>query len=110
MAFETHWVKWRAVAESCSQRSLDSGIGRHMTTANVARDIVEIFERHGKWREAEASRLLGLSSQKRDQEVLVTQGNDQTLDRLRYQPGKEMVQYWGFSYGELSTENPYLQS
>lgn len=99
MAFETHWVKTRAMADSCSRRSLQNGIGRHMTTANVARDIVEIFERHGQWREKEASRLLASPVGKASQVVMKNDGTDQTFARLRYRPGQEMIQYWGFSYG-----------
>ena len=39
------------------------GVGKHMATASVARDIVEIFERHGEWREEEARRLVAETNQ-----------------------------------------------
>lgn len=62
----------------------------HMDTAPVARDVIEIFERHGEWREAEAKRLLNSMS-------LTTEADRSAVEvRTAYQPGQEMVQYWGF--------------
>ncbi|KAK3722014.1 hypothetical protein LTR37_002830 [Vermiconidia calcicola] len=52
------WASKRALAEGCSKKAAEEGIAKYMATASVARDIVEIFERHGEWREAEARRLL----------------------------------------------------
>ena len=71
-----------------------------MSTAPVARDIVEIFERHGEWREAEARRLV-------HSQGVRTSANEaaDTFDRTMYKHGEEMVQYWGF----VSSEPP-LQS
>ncbi|CAD0107862.1 unnamed protein product [Aureobasidium uvarum] len=85
------WTTYRTLADSCSKRAIEAGIGEHMSTTSVARDIVEIVERHGEWREQEASRLLTSS------------GNSENdlLDHVKYQPGKEMVQYWGVSYGTV---------
>ena len=62
----------------------------HMDTAAVARDVIEIFERHGEWREAEGKRLLKSMSSASDEEKRDIEA------RTAYQPGKEMVQYWGF--------------
>lgn len=61
----------------------------HMDTAPVARDIIEIFERHGEWREKEADRLLR-GTETSPNEV------SETTARTMYRPGEEMVQYWGF--------------
>ena len=66
-----------------------------MSTAPVARDIVEIFERHGEWREREGKRLLDLdrtstSEQKQDM-----------LHRTAWYKNQELLQYWGFSYGSV---------
>ena len=66
----------------------------HVSTAPVARDIVEIFERHGQWREDEAKRLLAsleglLSPNSRKNKADI-------LQRTAYKPGQEMLQYWGF--------------
>ncbi|OQO10087.1 hypothetical protein B0A48_04443 [Cryoendolithus antarcticus] len=59
-----------------SDTSFDNGIAKHVSTAAVARDIVEIFERHASERRA-------------------------TLARTVYKKGAEMVQYLGFSYGTI---------
>lgn len=61
----------------------------HMDTAPVARDIIEIFERHGEWREKEAERLLASSK------ISGAEAWD-VRARTAYHPSKEMVQYWGF--------------
>lgn len=105
IAFHNMWAFTRAEAESCSQRAVENvspqfnmmipelttsqGIGMHMNTAPVATDIIEIFERHGEWREAKAARLvktMGATSETEKQEIRA---------RTAYQPGEEMVQYWG---------------
>jgi pimeloyl-ACP methyl ester carboxylesterase len=64
-------------------------------TAPVARDIVEIFERHGEWREHEARRLLALTTS------MPTADRDTVLERSLYRKGAERIQYWGFSYGTV---------
>lgn len=89
--FTSLWTSYRTLADSCSKRAIKAGIGEHMSTTSVARDIVEISEKHGEWREQEARKLLSNSGQA-----------DRDLpDHVRYQPGKDMVQYWGFSYGSV---------
>ncbi|KAG9756878.1 hypothetical protein KCU73_g4695, partial [Aureobasidium melanogenum] len=45
-AFTSFWTSVRTLADSCSKRAIEAGIGEHMSTTSVARDIVEIFERH----------------------------------------------------------------
>jgi hypothetical protein len=65
-----------------------------MSTAPVARDIIEIFERHGEWREQEARRLL--SSANTPLHSLSNKEKKEILSRAAYKPGKEMMQYWGF--------------
>ncbi len=59
-----------------------------MSTAPVARDIIEIFERHGQWRDAEARRLVSLDT------TLSSAEKESILQRTEYRPGQEMVQYW----------------
>ena len=102
-SFDTHWARMRALASGCSKRALDSGIGEYMSTASVARDIIEIVERHGEWREAEARRLLLQSSPllRGTQKPLTTEADVEILERVRHKLGKEMVHYWGFSYGTV---------
>lgn len=68
-----------------------------MDTAPVARDIIEIFEQHGIWREKEAQRLLAAPSLA----TLSSAEKDAIAVRTAYQKDKEMVQYWGFSYGTV---------
>lgn len=75
--------------------TIAKGIGMHMDTAPVARDIVEIFERHGEWREVEAQRLMMSMGSFKDAAA------QETAVRTAYRPGEEMVQYWGFSYGSI---------
>lgn len=64
-----------------------------MSTAPVARDIIEIFERHGEWREKEADRLVGFGDI-----AMGAPSSEQTniVERTRHKVGEEMVQYWGF--------------
>lgn len=67
-----------------------------MSTAPVARDIVEIFERHGEWRQAEVQRLLQES-----RKDLSAKEKVRILNRTAHDVGKEAVQYWGISYGTI---------
>lgn len=107
-AFDTHWAKARALASDCSKRAMDSGIGEHMATASVARDIIEIVERHGEWREKEVQNYLQTLSPAHPsrfrsgaQEILVEKDVRDLINRTRYMPNEEKVQYWGFSYGTI---------
>jgi pimeloyl-ACP methyl ester carboxylesterase len=94
-AYDYIWASKRALADGCSKRAAENGIGKHMSTAPVARDIIEIFERHGEWREQEAKRLTSADATMSDSE------RQQILDRTAYRPGEEEVQYLGFSYGTI---------
>ncbi|KAK5175454.1 uncharacterized protein LTR77_000593 [Saxophila tyrrhenica] len=97
IAFDNVWASKRAMAEGCSKRWAEEGLAKHMDTAPVARDIVEIFERHGEWREKEAKWLLSLPEAASYSEA----DREEMAARTKYKPGKEMVQYWGFSYGTI---------
>ena len=70
-------------------------VGRFVTTANVVRDMVEIIERHGQWREREAHRIaikaVGIQPAV----------SEATFARLEWKEGQELLQYWGFSYGTV---------
>ena len=103
-SYDVLWAKIRAMASGCSKRSVDSGIGEFMTTASVSRDIIEIVERHGQWREKEARKALfpaSLTGRWSKQSPLKTPEHVSIRDRVKYRPGEELVQYWGFSYGSL---------
>lgn len=58
---------------------------RYVSTASVARDMVSLIEAHGEWREKEAKRVLFHGGE--------------VSETLKYKPGEEKLQYWGFSYG-----------
>ncbi|KAK0838667.1 hypothetical protein LTR03_011845 [Friedmanniomyces endolithicus] len=97
-SFDNLWASKRAVADGCSKRMADEGLAKHMSTAPVARDIVEIFERHGEWREQEANRLL---SSLPAMSTLSSQARDDIISRTAWTKGAEKLQYWGFSYGSI---------
>ncbi|KAI5257360.1 hypothetical protein E4T42_00994 [Aureobasidium subglaciale] len=86
VAFSNLWARVRTHADSCSKRAIESGIGEYMSTTSVARDIIEIFEKHGEWREKEAQKSAKLV---------------ELPYHVKYVPGEELVQYWGFSYGTV---------
>ncbi|KAI5369652.1 Putative peptidase S33 tripeptidyl aminopeptidase-like, alpha/Beta hydrolase [Septoria linicola] len=85
------WSMARARSKSCSLPPTNSAgeeraadIKQYVSTAYVARDMLELVEKHGEWREAEAGRLSGSMG---------------VLEKLKYRPGEEKIMYWGFSYG-----------
>ncbi|MCJ1444099.1 MAG: hypothetical protein MMC23_004599 [Stictis urceolatum] len=67
-------------------------MGSFITTAFVVRDMVEIIEAHGRWREARAFNLL---QGRFDDEAKAA------WNRTRWTPGEEMLNYWGISYGTI---------
>lgn len=93
-SFDKLWARLRLLAEQCSKLGAAQLIGAHMSSAAVARDIVEIFERHGQWRETETRRLLASSS-------VNNNDKDAIIARARYDRGKEVIQFYGFSYGSV---------
>ena len=73
------WQRYIALGQSCPK---SAKIASFMTTAITARDMIEIVERHGEWRERQA--------------------NDSTTKaRLACKQGEEPIQYWGVSYGTV---------
>ena len=69
-------------------------VGQFVSTANVVRDMVEIVERHGEWREKTARRLVANSS--------CDEGSARKLlERTAWRRDAEPLQYWGFSYGTV---------
>lgn len=72
----------------------------------MARDVVEIFERHGQWRQAEAERLMETAADRMLVGRKIADAHTWRLqsgirERTKYAPGQEMIQYWGFSYGTI---------
>jgi pimeloyl-ACP methyl ester carboxylesterase len=69
---------------------------RFLSTANVVRDMVEIIEQHGKWREKDAFNLLYRSKSS------IGHGTPKDIiERTRHRPGEEGLNYWGLSYGTI---------
>jgi pimeloyl-ACP methyl ester carboxylesterase len=84
------WSMSKASGASCALAG-DEDIKRFVTTASVATDMIRLTEAHGAWREKEAKRLLAKSLGKHSAIIVP--------DRVKYKPSKELIQYWGFSYG-----------
>ena len=94
------WSMSIARSQSCSLPIADGepDIRKYVTTASVARDMLEIVEKHGEWREKEAKRLLQKASGCTKSSRLATKSID-VPEAVKYKPGEEKIQYWGFSYG-----------
>ncbi|THW00107.1 hypothetical protein D6D25_08870, partial [Aureobasidium pullulans] len=88
IAFGRLWAMSKARVESCAITSGEPDIKRYVTTAYVARDMLEIVEKHDAWRAQEARRL----SASQHHEAI-------DAHHFEYQPGTANLQYWGFSYG-----------
>lgn len=89
------WSKSHAFGTSCklTMESEDGpDIKQFMTTAFVARDMLEIVERHAEYnihRIAHVTHNTGKRAACRNTAL------------ARYTPGQAKLQYWGFSYGTL---------
>ncbi|OCL08454.1 hypothetical protein AOQ84DRAFT_293120, partial [Glonium stellatum] len=95
------WSMNEAVGDTC-YRTTEGGddIKQFITTASVARDMVELIEKHGEWKQAEAQRLLSQASASSAQSRKTGHCQPPNLPpHLLYKPGEEKLQYWGFSYG-----------
>lgn len=97
------WSMAIARAGSCSLASADGkDVKPYVTTAHAARDMLELVEHHGQWREAEARRIV--SSQTSGCHGAVKQpgrpaSDTLVLEALRYKPDLEKIYYSGGSYG-----------
>ena len=95
------WSMSTAKGQACSEYSDYDGddIKQYVSTASVARDMLELVEKHGQWREREARKLLlGGCSHWRHLMTRSTQHVEVPLT-LQYRPGEEKIQYYGLSYG-----------
>lgn len=92
------WSMNQALGDTCNRTTEGDDIKQFITTASVARDMVELIERHGEWKESEARRLISQEAAARNRKTGLCQlpGLPQ---HLTYKPGEEKLQYWGFSYG-----------
>lgn len=97
------WSMAIARAGSCS---LPLGEGHdikpYATTAHTARDMLELVEHHGRWREAEARRILAsqtVACHRPSKQSDGAMDGSQVPETLRYKPGHEKIIYSGGSYG-----------
>ena len=101
-AFDALWARNHALWGSCTDPKLvdwdaeDKVIGRFINTAPVARDVIAIVDAHAQWREKEAERLFGKAL-----DLASIQMRDGVRELVRFRPGEEKLQYWGFSYGTI---------
>ncbi|KAL3469938.1 TAP-like protein-domain-containing protein [Aspergillus californicus] len=97
-SFMRNWQRAIALNTGCSRAITNpSGLGgdvlgEHTNTPPVARDMLEIVERHGEWREKQslAARPHGCTKQQA-----------QVLARTKWNQGQERLLYWGRSYGTV---------
>lgn len=98
-AFGRIWSMAAAQSGSCSLplENKTADVRQYVNTAFVARDMLEIVERHGEWRDAQARRLLKnkRGHHTRDRSMVDTAGASVSA-ALKYRPGEEKVNYWGF--------------
>ncbi|KAL1999010.1 hypothetical protein VTN02DRAFT_5207 [Thermoascus thermophilus] len=100
-SFMRNWQRSKALNDGCSEvisTSVDGdeAIGEHVNTSPVARDMIEIIERHAQWREKQ-----GKAAQKAYD---LRNGRDESQSiaaRTRWNKGKEKLLYWGRSYGTV---------
>jgi pimeloyl-ACP methyl ester carboxylesterase len=85
------WSMTHAFGAYCKQTSdTQDGpdIKKYMTTAFVARDMLEITEKHAAYNAKELARISKANGRKFTPGAVTT-----------YEPGTAKLQYWGFSYG-----------
>ncbi|KAL9119270.1 MAG: hypothetical protein Q9187_004176 [Circinaria calcarea] len=104
--FQRVWAEASAIGLSCSGLNAtvpalrvngNEHLGHYISTVSVVRDMVEIIERHGEWRERTAEKLLSDNS------------NHENTERIRedtaWRKGEEKLLFWGFSYGTFLGES-----
>lgn len=110
-AFGRLWSMAAAQSGSCSLPPEDgrADIKQYVNTAFVARDMLEIVERHGEWREAEARRLLKQQSRCGAHGGSTVNAEDSKIvESLKYRPGEEKINYWGFCRSHGGCASPRL--
>ncbi|RDW68933.1 putative proteinase [Aspergillus mulundensis] len=99
-SFMRNWQRAMALNPSCSQgisTPLAGGdaLGEHTNTPPVARDMLEIIERHGEWRQKQG---LEAQQQHKANDLAAQQS---ILSKTRWHRGQEKLLYWGRSYGTV---------
>ncbi|KAL4784990.1 TAP-like protein-domain-containing protein [Aspergillus varians] len=100
-SFMRNWQRAIALNTGCSRGistpSIDGDVlGEHTNTPPVARDVLEIVERHGEWREKQ-----GLEAQRRHDNSNGYDPQQTIFTRTKWHRGQEKLQYWGRSYGTV---------
>ncbi|KAK8164207.1 TAP-like protein-domain-containing protein, partial [Phyllosticta citrichinensis] len=90
------WSMINALGENCAATANEFDVKHYVSTASVARDMLELAELFGQHRELESKRLIYHSVKCQRRPLLVS-----ATPYYAYEPGTEKVQYWGFSYGTL---------
>lgn len=97
------WSMAIARAGSCSLPSSDGkDVKPYVTTAHTARDMLELVEHHGRWREAEVKRIISpddVNCHRSVKQPSRTVGVPQVPEVLKYKPDQEKIYYSGGSYG-----------
>lgn len=98
-----NWQRNLALTQSCSESILYRGpdgsgeaLGEHVNTSPVARDMLEITERHADWREKQ-----GIKQQKISDTLTGYDRNQTIAKRTVWNRGQEKILYWGRSYGTV---------
>ncbi|KAL4894901.1 hypothetical protein BDV59DRAFT_165593 [Aspergillus ambiguus] len=101
-SFMRNWQRTVARNIGCSKtlsspaNETEDALGEHVNTPPVARDMLEIVERHGEWRAK-----LGQQEQIRHSQLYGDDPEQSILKRTRWNRGKENLLYWGRSYGTV---------
>uniref|UniRef100_A0A093W186 Putative hydrolase n=2 Tax=Talaromyces marneffei PM1 TaxID=1077442 RepID=A0A093W186_TALMA len=99
-----NWQRRAALSQSCSEvllardgnDSTGEVLGEHLNTVPVARDMLEIIERHAEWREKQ-----GLKRQQEEDKATGYHAEQKIAVRTRWDRGQEKLLYWGRSYGTV---------
>lgn len=99
-----NWQRTAAISQTCSEALLSrndndvhgEALGEHMNTLPVARDMIEIIERHAEWREKQ-----GLKQQEIEDQAKGYDSQQKIAARTQWKYGQEKLLYWGRSYGTV---------
>jgi hypothetical protein len=83
-------ARWQSCSLPVEEGEVD--IKKYVSTASVARDMLEIVERHGEWREKEARRIL--ESPEHCSSSLHGRSQVDVPESLKHKHGKEKINYW----------------
>ena len=89
------WSMAHAFGSSCklaAEGEDGPDIKQYMTTAFVARDMLEIVERHAEYNVQQAAQATHNNGKR---------SGYRNIARTKYTPGEAKLQYWGFSYGTV---------